>query len=72
MTEVKQGWERILYGVDYVTPRLNGGGGGGGLPLGGTLHLPFSSFTPSVLLPPSLKIFFFLCLKKYTMKSVEL
>ena len=29
MTEVKQGWERILYGVDYVTPRLNGGGGGG-------------------------------------------
>ena len=31
MTEVKQGWERILYGVDYVTPRLNGGGGGGGV-----------------------------------------
>ena len=43
MTEVKQGWERILYGVDYVTPRLNGGGGGGGFD---RLAGPFTSPSP--------------------------
>ena len=58
MTEVKQGWERILFGVDYVTPRLNGGGGGGLTAWQDPSPPPFSSFTPSVLLPPSLKIFF--------------
>ena len=71
MTEVKQGWERILYGVDYVTPRLNGGGGGGVDRLAGP-------FTSSLLLLHTFSLTstelkdFFLCLKKYTMKSVEL
>ena len=56
MTEVKQGWERILYGVDYVTPRLNGGGGGGLTAWQDPSPPPFSPFTPSVLLPPSLNL----------------
>ena len=65
MTEVKQGWERILYGVDYMTPRLNGGGGGGG----GVDRLA-GPFTSSLLLlhtfsltSTELKDFFFMIKK---------
>ena len=71
MTEVKQGWERILYGVDYVTPRLNGGGGGGGLTAWRDPSPPLLLLHTFSLTSTELKDFF-LCLKKYTMKSVEL